>query len=127
MVTGFFFRTGPGNQFIYTRQSRVTGNWVSFRLIIRTYRAKIEGSQPLPMEISVEKPGLNLEEDKEEAEEGDNGEDVPAELAKSVVIGEKLPVLPPGYSISEGRLAYNEEWNEIVDLQSDSEEEWYDF
>ena len=79
------------------------------------------------MEISVEKPGLNLEEDKEEAEEVDNDEDVPAELAKSVVIGEKLPALPPGYSISEGRLAYNEEWDESVELQSASEEEWYDF
>lgn len=27
------------------------------------------------MEVSVEKPGLNLEEDKEEAEEGDDDED----------------------------------------------------
>ena len=75
------------------------------------------------MEVTFEKPGLNLEEDKEEAEEGDDDEDVPAELAKSVVVGEKLPVLPPGYSISEGRLPYNEEWDEIVELQSDSEEE----
>ena len=51
------------------------------------------------------------------------------ELSKSDVIGEKLPVLPPGYSISEGRLAYNEEWDwdETAELQSDSEEEWYDF
>ncbi len=40
---------------------------------------------------------------------------------------EKLPDLPPGYSISEGRLAYNEEWDETTELQSDSEEEWYDF
>ena len=79
------------------------------------------------MEISVEKPELNLEDDKEQAEEGDDDEDVPAELAKSVVIGGKLPVLPPGHPISEGRLAYNEEWNESVELQSDSEEEWYDF
>ena len=31
------------------------------------------------------------------------------ETAKIVVIGEKLPVLPPGYSLCEGRLAYNEE------------------
>lgn len=30
---------------------------------------------------------------------------VPAELARSVVVGEKLP-LSPGYSISEGRLAF---------------------
>ena len=37
------------------------------------------------------------------------------ELSKSDVIGEKLPVLPPGYSISEGRLAYNEEWEETVE------------
>ena len=91
------------------------------------YRAKIKGSQPLPVEVSVEKPELDLEKDKIEAEEGDDDEDVPAELAKSVVIGENLPVLPPGYSISEGRLAYNEEWDETAELQSDSEEEWYDF
>ena len=46
---------------------------------------------------------------------------------KIVVISEKLPVLPPGYSISEGRLVYNEEWDETAELQSDPEEEWYDF
>ncbi len=79
------------------------------------------------MEVSVEKPGLDLEEDKEKAEESDDDEDIPVELAKSVVIGEKLPDLPPGYSISEGRFAYNEEWHETAELQSDSEEEWYDF
>ena len=50
---------------------------------------KIEGSWPLSMEVSVEKPGLNLEKDKEEAEEGDDDEDVLAELAKSVVVSEK--------------------------------------
>ena len=38
------------------------------------------------------------------------------ELAKSVVIGEKLPALPPGYSVCEGRLAYNEEWDETAEL-----------
>ena len=27
-------------------------------------------------------------------------------MAKIVVIGEELPVLPPGYSVCEGRLAY---------------------
>ena len=75
------------------------------------------------MEILVEKPGLNLEKDKEEAEKGDDDEDVPVGLAKSIVVGKKLPVLPPRYSISEGQLPYNEEWDEIVELQSDSEEE----
>ncbi len=91
------------------------------------YRPKIEGSQPLLVEVSVEKPRLDLEDDKEEAEEGDDDEDRPAELAKGVVICEKLPDLPPGYSISEGRFAYNEEWDETAELQSDSEEKWSDF
>ena len=49
------------------------------------------------------------------------------ELSKSDVIGEKLPVLPPGYSVCEGQLTYNEKWDETAELQSDSEEEWYDF
>ena len=53
------------------------------------------------MEVSVKKPKLNLKEDKKEAEKGDNNEDVPAKLAQSVFIDEKLLVLPPGYSISE--------------------------
>ena len=35
--------------------------------------------------------------------------------------------LPPGYSIFEGRLAYNEEWDETAELQSDSKEESTDF
>ncbi len=97
-----------------------------FRLSLK-YRAKLEGSQPLPVEVSVEKPGLDLEEDKIEAEEGDDDEDVPAELAKSVVIGEKLPVLPPGYSVPDRRLAYNDECDETAGLQSDSEEKRHDF
>lgn len=63
------------------------------------YRAKIEGSQPLLVEVSIEEPGLDLEKNKEEVEEGDDDEDLPAELAKSVVIGEKLLDLPPGYSL----------------------------
>ena len=44
-------------------------------------------------------------------------------LAKSVVIGKKFPVLPPGYSISEGRIAFSEEWDKTVELHSDSKEE----
>ena len=92
-----------------------------------TYCAKIEGSQPFSIDVLVEKPGLNLEKHKKQAEEGDNNENVSIQLAKSVVIGEKLPVLLLGYSISESRLVYNEESDEIVDLQSDSEEKWYDF
>ena len=31
------------------------------------------------------------------------------------------------HSISEGRLADNEKWDETTELQSDSEEECYDF
>ncbi len=41
--------------------------------------------------------------------ESDDDEDKPAKLAKSVVISKKLPDLLPGYFISEGQLAYNEE------------------
>lgn len=33
-------------------------------------------------------------------------------------IGEKLLFLPPGYSVSEGRLAYNEERDELAELQA---------
>lgn len=35
---------------------------------------------------------------------------------------EHIPVLPSGYSVSEGRLAYNEEWDKTAELHSDSEE-----
>ena len=84
------------------------------------YRAKIEGDQPLFMDMLAENPSLPLEEDKEEVEEGVDDEDVPAELT---VISKKLPVLPPGYSASEGRLAYIEEWDETAELHSDSEVE----
>ena len=48
---------------------------------------------------------------------------MPAELARSVVFAEKLPNLLPGYSISEGRLAYDEKWDETAEVQSDSEVE----
>lgn len=44
-------------------------------------------------------------------------------LAKSVVIGENFPVLLPGCSIPEGRLAFTEEWDKTVALYSDSKEE----
>ena len=61
------------------------------------------------------------------AEDGNDDEDVPAELTRSVVIGESLPVLPSGYSISQGRLTNNEEWDETAELQSDSELESNEF
>ena len=67
------------------------------------------------MEAPVGKSGLDLEGDKEEAEEGDDDEDVSVELARSVV-GEKPPLLPPGYSISEGWLACDEEWDKTVEV-----------
>ena len=35
---------------------------------------------------------------------------------------EHVPVLPSGYSVSEGWLAYNGEWDKTAELQSDSEE-----
>lgn len=43
------------------------------------------------MEVPVGNSGLDLEGDKEEAEEGN--EDVPSELVRSVVVGEKRPFL----------------------------------
>ena len=58
------------------------------------YRAKIEGDQPLSMDLLAENPGLPLEEDREQAE-GVDDEDVPAELTGKAAISEKLPVLPP--------------------------------
>ena len=48
-------------------------------------------------------------------------EDVPPGLVKSVVVGEKLPLLPPGYSISEGGLACDENWDKVAGVQSESE------
>ena len=54
------------------------------------YRANIEGDQPLPMEVSGGNPGFYPEENEVKAGEGDDKVDVPAELTRSVVIGEKL-------------------------------------
>lgn len=51
---------------------------------------------------------------------GVGDEDVAAELTRSVVMSKQQPVLPPGYSVSEGRLAFNEKWDETAELQSDS-------
>lgn len=36
--------------------------------------------------------------------------------SRSVVIGVELPVLPPGYHVSEACLLYNEEWGETAGL-----------
>ncbi len=68
-------------------------------------------------------PGLALEKDKEKAKKCDDDEDIPVELAKSVVVSEKLPILPSEYLVSEERLTYNEEWDKTAELQSESEEE----
>lgn len=73
--------------------------------------------QALPRKISVGNPGLDLVADEEKAEDGNDDEDVPAELTRSVVIDESLPVLPSSYSVSEGRLAYNEEWDETAEFR----------
>lgn len=114
-------RAGPWNlSYDCITSTAAINEW--FRLSPE-YRAKIEGNQPFPREVSVGNPGLDLTEDEEMAEDGNDDEDVPAELTRSVVIGESLPVLPSGYSISEGKLAYNEEWDETAELQSDSEVE----
>lgn len=45
---------------------------------------------------------------------------MPRELTRSVIVGEELPPLPPGYSDSEGRIALNDN---TAELQSDSEVE----
>lgn len=47
-------------------------------------------------------------------------EDVPAELAKSVVI-EKLSVLPLEHSVSGGQLAYSMEWEETLQSYSQTQ------
>lgn len=65
-------------------------------------------------------PGFDLEEDGVKAKEGDDDEDVPAVLTRSVVIGEKLPFLPPDYSISEGRLAYNQDCGITIGFRGSS-------
>lgn len=62
-------------------------------------------------------PILFLEEGRDEAEVDVDDEDLPAE---NVVISQKLPILPPGYYVSEEQLAYNEQWDETTELQSDS-------
>lgn len=68
------------------------------------YCAKIEGDQPLLTEVIVGVPGLGLEKDKIEAEEGDDNEDVPAKLAKSVVVSEKLPNITIEILIFRGKM-----------------------
>ena len=60
------------------------------RISIISFSARFSYSLPLPLQ----------------AEDGDDDdEDGLAELTRSVVIGESLPISPLGYSISEGRLA----------------------
>ncbi len=46
------------------------------------------------MDISVKWPWLDLKEDKKKAKESDDDKDIPAKLAKSIIIDEKLPDLP---------------------------------
>ena len=55
--------------------------------------------------ISVGNLGSDLVEDEEKAEDSNDDEAVPAELTRSMAIGESLSVLPSGYSVSERRLA----------------------
>lgn len=75
----------------------------------------------MAVEVSVEKPGLDLQEDKKKRRKVMMSyEDVPAELALSVVI-EKLPVLSPEYSVSRGQLAYNKEWDERLQSYSQAQ------
>lgn len=46
------------------------------------YGAKIDGNQPIQMELPVGNSGLDLEGDEEEGTEGDGDKDVPAELVR---------------------------------------------
>lgn len=54
------------------------------------------------MEVSVEKPILDLKKNKKEVENHNDDKDVFAKLIKNVVISENLPVLLLGYFISKG-------------------------
>lgn len=58
-----------------------------------SYRANIEGNQPLPMEISIGNPAFDLEEDEVKVEESDDEEDVPAQPTRSVVIDDEIAEL----------------------------------
>lgn len=51
------------------------------------YRAKVEGDPPLFVDMLAKTPSSSFREDKEEAEEGVDDEDVPAELTRNVVVG----------------------------------------
>ncbi len=57
------------------------------------------------------------------AKENDDHKDIPTELAKSPVIGEKLSDLLLGYFISEDRFTYNQEWDKTLEWKSDWKEE----
>ena len=93
MVTGFFYRTALGNKLLRNVQSQVTGNCPDF---LQLWRTKADNT-------AINRPSC-----------------------RSRCFYARLcyaPNLPPGYSISEGRLAYNEEWDETAEMQSDLEVE----
>ncbi len=92
------------------------------------FRAKIEGSQPLPG------PGdLNviMTEDSEEVVDGEDNEDVPIELSTLVVVGAENVILPTGYKTVGDGFAYDEALDEeaellISDLKSDGESDVFE-
>ncbi len=51
---------------------------------------------------------------------------IPLELAKSVVIGKKIPDLPLEYSIPKSQFSYNGEKNVTTELHSDQWEKCHD-
>lgn len=61
----------------------------------------MEGDQSLSVEISIEVPSLVLDEDEKEVEKDDNNENAFTELAKSIFVSEKLPILLLRYLISK--------------------------
>lgn len=52
---------------------------------------------------------MDFVKNKKVAKDGNDDKDIFAELIKSIVINESLPVLPLNYLIFERRLIYNEE------------------
>lgn len=80
------------------------------------FRAKIEGSQPLPAASTT-----GLAEDVQDDSEGDDDEDVPLSLSSAQVMeGEFGPLLlPSGYQAVGGGICYDEAWDEEAQLVMD--------
>ena len=83
------------------------------------FRAKIEGSEPLPVDIL---DSTSLAEDIQEDYEGNDDEDVPLSLSSAQVVRRDTEslMLPSGFQTVNERISYNEEWDEKADLMTDS-------